>query len=114
MEITLRTELPNFTDDQVAQWYNVGIPFWEMMAVAIEAYRQPNSQDFFTETLCVMSITDDGYAVIETGNVIWGLIYPWLTQLYRKCPAFHNGTVSRIDMFDDDRSLNIQLYVETQ
>lgn len=112
MEVTIRTSLPRFTDEQVAHWYHKGIPFWEMIAVAIEAFRQPNSQGFFTETLCVMSMLENGQETIQIGEQIWTLINPWLVELHRKCPAFYEGTVINVDMFCDDRSLNIQLYVE--
>lgn len=114
MEVTIRTDLPNFTDEQVAYWYSQAVPIWEMIAVAIESFKQQGSQDFFTETLGVMCANDNWNLLIEIGEHVWSLIYPWLVQLYRKCPAFYGGTVSRIEMFSDERSLNIQLYVDDE
>lgn len=112
MNIVLRTDLPRFTDEEVGFWYREGISIFELIAIAVESYRQPRPHDFFMETMHVISMAEDPRVTIDISQRAWDTIYPWLVSLYWKFPAMYHGTVNTVRMDEDDQSLNIQVYMD--
>lgn len=90
------------------------IPLEEILAIAIESYRQPDAYDFFKNTLTVIIMVEHRFDEGDFSNIVktfisdvWKYLTPWLYSLYRPYSEMHHHVVHRLELREDETYMEV-------
>lgn len=79
--------------------------YTEALAVAVEAYRQPNPAEFFERTVMVVLVNEGRR---EKVRQLWKILLPWLRRTYKVYPPLYKSTVGII--WDGPHDLELMIH----